>query len=230
MISADKVNEEKSSNEIPDTRGKADLIRQLSVNSFSEDGPSVAEHDEDSPLGTSNEASIKETKDVLHLKLFVLFILVVSASTIASCVYVYITGNETAQFEAKFNNDADKVFVAIGSSLHQTLGLLDSLAVTYVSYARNQNVTWPFVTLPDFGARMAKLLPLTDAISISLLPIIHPEVRKEWEAYSLNNDEWVNESIALQETWDGYYGPIDYGWEPYGYIHGDYGNIEANVR
>ena len=228
MILTDNVNEGNGSNTIPDLIGKPDLIRQSSVNSFSDDGVSVAEKDEDSPLG--NAISKKETKDVLHLKLLVLFILVVAASTIASCVYIYITRNETSQFESKFHNDADKISVAVGSSLHRTLGLLDSLSVTYVSYARNQNDSWPFVTLPDFGARMAKLLPLTDAVSISLLPIIHPDVRNEWEAYSVSNDEWVNESIAIQDTWDGYYGPIDYGWEPYGYIHGDFGDIEANVR
>ena len=151
----------------------------------------MADNEEDTPLG--HEISKKETKDVLYLKLMVLFILVVSATTIASCVYIYITRNETAQFESKFQNDADKVFVAIGSSLHRTLGLLDTLSVTYVSYALDQNLSWPFVTLPNFGARMAKLLPLTDAVSISLLPIIHPEVRHEWEAYSLKNDQWVND-------------------------------------
>jgi hypothetical protein len=225
------LSEEEISSVIPDAKEKPDLIRQPSVNSnsFSEDGPSDIEHDEeDSPLG--NEVSKKETKDVLYLKLLVLFILVVSATTIASCVYVYITRNETAQFESKFKNDADKVLVAIGSSLHRTMGLLDSLAVTYVSYARDQNDSWPFVTLPDFGARMAKLLPLTDAILISVLPIIYPEDRKEWEEYSLDNDSWVNESIVLQETWDGYYGPINHDWEPYGHIFGDHGDIEANIR
>jgi hypothetical protein len=216
-------NEEEISTEKPD------LVRQLSANSFSEDGPSDVEHDEeDSPLG--NEDSKKETKDVLYLKLLVSFILVVSATTIASCVYVYITRNETAQFESKFKNDADKVLAAVGSSLHRTLGVLDNLGVTFVSYARDQNDSWPFVTLPNFGARAAKLLPLTDSILFSLLPIIHPDQRKEWEEYSVNHDSWVNESLSLQESWEGYYGPINHDWEPRDRIFGDNGDIEANVR
>jgi hypothetical protein len=210
-----------------DSMEKPDLMRQSSVNSFSEDGPSDVEHDEDSPSG--NDVSKKETKDVMVLKLLVLLILVISASTIASCVYAYITRNETAQFESKFKNDADKVLLAIGSSVHRTLGLLDSLAVTYVSYAHNQNDSWPFVTLPDFGGRMAKLLPLTDAVSISLQPVVHPEEREDWEEYSISNDNWVNESIAMQATWDGYYGPINYDWEPYRYIYGDSGDVEENA-
>jgi hypothetical protein len=202
--------------------------RQLSVDNFSDDEPSVAQHDESSR--TDREVSKQETKNVLYLKLLVVFILVASASIIAACVYVYITRSETAQFEKKFQNDADKVLVAIESSLHRTLGLLDSLAVTLVSYAHDQNASWPFVTLPNFGARMAKVLPLTDAVSITVLPIIHPEIRTKWEEYSLSNDYWVNESIALQETWNGYYGPIDYGWEPYGRIYSNSGDVEDNVR
>ena len=224
MNTSDNANESK----MPGTMEEPNLIRQQSEKSISEDEPSAVEQEGDAPIG--HEVSKQDTKEVLRLKALVLLILVVSASTIASCVYLYITRNETAQFESKFTNDADKVLVAIGTSLHRTLGLLDSLAVTFVSHAHEQNDKWPFVTLPDFGDRMAKLLPLTDAVFLSLVPIVHPEERTEWEAYSLKHDNWVNESIALQETWDGFYGPINYGWEPYGSIYGDYGDIEANVR
>jgi hypothetical protein len=178
----------------------------------------------------NNEISTRETREVLRLKLLVLFILVASASIIASCAFVYIKKGESSQFENKFNNDAAKVLNGVGGSLHRTLGVLDSIAVSYVSHARNHNDTWPFVTLPDFGAKMAKLLPLTDATLISLLPIIHPEKRKEWEVYARENKEWVNESLALQDTWDGFHGKVDFGWQPREVIFSDAGDIEANVR
>jgi hypothetical protein len=108
--------------------------------------------------------------------------------------------------------------------------LFDILATQYVSHARNQNETWPFITLPDFGARMAKLLPLTDAIYLGLLSIVSPEQREEWEAHSVQNDHWVNQTMMLQETWDGFYGEIIYEWQPNGVIYGYDGDIEANVR
>ena len=107
---------------------------------------------------------------------------------------------------------------------------MDSLSVTMVSYARDQNETWPFVTLPDFGPRMAKLLPQTDAMLVAIVPIVKPYQRKRWETYSIQNDEWVNQSMRIQETWNGYYGPINYDWVPYGTVHGDYADIESNVR
>ena len=177
-----------------------------------------------------NEISKKATKNVLHSKILVITILIVSASTLAGCAFTFIKRSETKQFESKFGYDAYKVFDAIGSSIDRTLGLMDSIAVTLVSDARNRNDSWPFVTLPDFGPRMAKLLPQTDAFTITILPIVKPNQREEWEAYSIKNDEWVNQSIKIQENWDGYHGPIIYDWEQYGTIHGDFGDIESNVR
>jgi hypothetical protein len=185
---------------------------------------------DESDIPTDNDFSKKETKDVIRLKLLVFLILAASASTIAACVYRYISQSETSQFESKFVYDASKIFQSVGSSLDRTLGALDSLAVTMVSYARDENITWPFVTLPDFGVKMAKLLPLTDACLINVIPIVYPEKRKEWEEYSLLHQGWVNESVAIQETWEGYYGPIIYDWKPYVTIHGDNGDIEKNVR
>jgi hypothetical protein len=177
-----------------------------------------------------NVISKNATKNVLHLKILVIIILLVSATTLAVCAYSYTKKSENKQFESKFGYDAHKVLDAVGSSLDKTLGLMDSLAVTLVSYAKDKNDKWPFVTLPDFGPRMAKLLPQTDAFNIIILPIVYPHQRNEWETYSIQNDEWVNQSMKIQETWDGYYGPVVYDWEQYGTIHGDFGDIESNVR
>jgi hypothetical protein len=202
-------------------------VKSLDLDSSSHYGKSVT-NESDSPI--LNEMSKKATKKVFHLKLLLLLILLASASSLASFAYIYIKRSETKQFESKFGYDTNKIFQAVGSSLDQTLGLLDSLAVTLVSYARDNNDKWPFVTLPDFGPRMAKLLPLTDAFTVNVLPLVYPEQRKQWEAYSIQNDNWVNQSISIQESWDGYFGPIVHDWEQYGIIHGDFGDIESNVR
>jgi hypothetical protein len=77
---------------------------------------------------------------------------------------------------------------------------------------------------------MSKLLPLSNAFTVTVLPIVTPENRAEWEAYSVANDGWVDESTAIQATWDGYYGPIVYGGEKNREIHGDFDVIPANER
>jgi hypothetical protein len=173
-----------------------------------------------------------ETKTVFRLKLTVILVLIVAAVLAAVLIYRYTAGTEESQFKDQFANDASKVLAAAGSSLDRTLGALDSLAVTLVSSARALNQSWPFVTLPDFAVRASKILPLSDAVYISVNPLVTTKTRKDWEAYSLQNNYWVNETMAVQATFKGYYGakttydPLP----PDSVINGDTGDIPYNVR
>jgi NADH:ubiquinone oxidoreductase subunit 5 (subunit L)/multisubunit Na+/H+ antiporter MnhA subunit len=162
----------------------------------------------------------KETWTVHSLKLAVLVVLVASAVAAAVLVHDYATDSETARFRDQFESDANKVLEAIGSSLEKTLSAMDSLSVTLVTYAQYSNSTWPYVTMPNFAVAVAKILPLSNAIFINVLPIVQPHQRVQWEHYSRANDAWVNESMKIQETWKGYYGPIVYDWEPNPILHG----------
>ena len=190
------------------------------------DNDSAHDHEDQS----GKVISKKETKNVLFLKLLVCFILVTSAFTIASIVYVYVTRSESSTFESNFNDDAYKVLEAIGSSLDRTLGVLDSVSVLYVSHAQQMGDEWPFVTLPNFEAKMAKLFPLTDVLKVYFLPMVYPDQLAEWGRYSLQMNSWVNETISFQETWEGFYGHIRYNWTAFENIHDDFGDIESNVR
>jgi hypothetical protein len=115
-------------------------------------------------------------------------------------------------------------------SLDQTFGAFDSVAVSMVSHAKFANMTWPFVSLPNFAVKMSKVLPLSDAFGLAVIPVVTPENREAWEEYSVMNDGWINESMAVQETWDGYSGPIVYSSMKNEKIHDDFNEIPANVR
>jgi hypothetical protein len=172
----------------------------------------------------------KGSEEVYQFKVIVLLILSISAVVVATCVYIYVTKKEKSQFGEKFRSDASKVLDTVGNSIDRTMIAMDSLAVDLVSYARATNATWPCVTLPNFALRMSKVLPQTDALMIQFLPMVKPIQRKKWEHYVSRSIFWLNETMAIQENWDGYYGPIGYNWEINDYIWGDSGDIEANVR
>ena len=186
---------------------------------------------EDEPESINDSKTTKrEGQRVTFLKLLVLGILVLSATIIAVVVYLYITNNEEKQFITKFHNDANKVLESIGSSFDRTLGAMNSVAVILVSNAHNQGHKWPFVTLPDFALHASKLIPLTDGLFLSVLPIVAPSEKRKWEQYAWRKDYWVNESLALQEVWEGYHGNITYDWARSDTIYGDFGVIDDNVR
>ena len=85
------------------------------VGSMEHDDVDTTTSEPDVPM--VNAISNKATKNVIHLKILVITILIVSASTLAACAFAFIKRSETAQFESKFGYDAHKVFQSIGSSL-----------------------------------------------------------------------------------------------------------------
>jgi hypothetical protein len=196
------------------------------------EGSSTQENEvqEDNEKNRSTTIARAESQAVYRFKIIVSIVLVVFAVVASVCVYTFITKAEASQFEKKFHEDAIKVMDEIRKSIDNTLIPLDTLAVTLVSEARAKNDTWPFTTPDDFGVRISKILPLMDAHWISLLPVVTPADRQEWEAYASTHDYWVNQSLDVQNTWDLYYGPKNIDWEPVGQIHGDLGPLEANIR
>ena len=180
----------------------------------------------------STAISHEETVDVHRFKILVLLVLFFVVVIVSPLVFAFITKTEQSQFEQKFQKDASKILEAVRMSIDNTLMPMDSLALALVAHARAQNDTWPFVTIPSYGARVAKMLPLADSIWISVLPIVNPADRVQWEDYSRSHDIWVEESFSIQDKWAHYYGPknISLDREPSEQISGNSGPLDANIR
>jgi hypothetical protein len=150
-----------------------------------------------------------ETNTLLRLRLSVVLVLMAAAMGVGVAVYSSTKNSEDLKFQVHFENDAYKVLDAMSSTLQKTMASLDSLAVTMISSARALNQTWPYVTLPDFGVQMAKILPATKAMYIQVAPFVTPEHRFRWETYALLNQYWVNATMQVQMNWSYYHGPTD---------------------
>jgi len=169
---------------------------------FQEDNASVesSEQDLSGSAISGNTASSKEeqeelakgeTRKLFWLRLIVLGVLVVSTVSAALAVYFYVSNSEEDDFEEYFRDAASKVFEAIGSTLALSLGALDTFAVNQVSFARYTNATWPFVTIPDYAIKAAKIRSLSKAILVSQYHLVRTEDKAKWENYSIQNDAWV---------------------------------------
>ena len=172
----------------------------------------------------------KESQEVRRYKIIVLVMMFGMCAFVAACVYCYIMRSERKHFEDHFKESASIVLEGVGNSIARTLTPLDSLAVSLVSYARATNNSWPYVTYPDYALRLSKLMPFTDAMLIEYMPLVQPEQKTTWELYCSEHNQWVNESIKLQDSWDKYTGPIIYDWEPSDKIFSDDGAIKSNIR
>jgi hypothetical protein len=73
---------------------------------------------------------------------------------------------------------------------------MESFSAAITSYALYSNSSWPKITLPHMGVQGQQFRAVTGALQISLSPIVR-NVR-DWNEYASDNQDWVQESIALQ--------------------------------
>jgi hypothetical protein len=170
----------------------------------------------------------EETVVVFRLKMVVLLVLIVSAVGVAFTVHFYLRRSELAAFHEQYKVDSKKILQTAGSTIESVFGAFDTVAVSLVSHARASNQTWPFVTLPDFAVRMSKTVHLSRTINMNFLPLVTPDQRKDWEAYAIRNDDWVNETVDVQRGFKNYYGPDEYDTMPHNVLHGDFDSIPYN--
>jgi hypothetical protein len=162
---------------------------------------------------------------VFRLRLFVLVALVCSTIGVALAVYFYTTEAEEDSFEAQFLEDTAKVFETVGSSLDLTLGAVDAFLVSMVSYARSVNSSWPFVTVPDYAVRVAKIASLSRAVVLNQYHLVPEDQRVEWESYSLQNNGWVDEALRIQAIDPTYAGKLVNDWHPNGAVDDNFGPV-----
>jgi hypothetical protein len=144
------------------------------------------------------ELAHRETKAVNTLKIALLISLLIAAAGIATCVYVYTRGDETDEFKETFSEFSNLIIDTVQTNAQNRLEAVGALTTQIQAHAINSNSTWPFVTVPFFEEQVDVMKSLTDAFGVLLFPIVSDVVRAEWEAYSLQNVHWINESFAAQ--------------------------------
>jgi class 3 adenylate cyclase len=80
------------------------------------------------------------------------------------------------------------------------------MALGFTSYALDRDRDWPLVTLPDFAVKAATFRDLTGAFFVGVVPIVTDETRRLWEQYSVQNSEWIAESLAFENETASIYG------------------------
>jgi hypothetical protein len=162
--------------------------------------------------GSHDRIGRQEDKTVTYLKVLVLLVLVVSAIGVSVAVYKYMANKEASEFEHQFDSDAHKVLESLGNGLDGMLGATDATGVKIVSHVRRTpGMEWPFVTIPDFTIQALKMLRLSSSIFVGFDVVVTEEQREQYQQYvsQPENQEWIENSLDLLETYDGYYGPIE---------------------
>ena len=190
-----------------------------------ETAASVSLSGNDSASGQLSSLGQREGKALRAVRVIFIFGLF-CAIPLALGVYFYTSRSEEMNFEQQYEQYASKVLEAIGSTLENSFGALDNLAVAMVASSRAKNQTWPYVRVEDFSLRAAKTLSLSRAKVLVTCPLVTDEIYEPWTNWTAKEGiAWVDETLAIQETDPNFFGPIVKEYTTLDFPYGEYGPI-----
>ena len=136
----------------------------------------------------------KENEIIFWLRLAVFAILILTNIVVAAGVYLYTQNDQQDEFNDQFQAHASKVLETFHATVERKIQALDALSVTYTSFAAKTNATFPNVTLPDIEIRGANTRVLAEVTVIIYMPLVTDETRAGWEAYFIENRDYVYKS------------------------------------
>ena len=194
--------------------------------------------DEDEDLDLRDQAAAEErktlakneTRAVSALRVFVLFVLFLTAVLVSLAVFYYTRDVEEDEFDARFKSIADSVMNSFHDAVERKLGAMDTVSTTLTSYALSTGAKFPFVTFPDFDVRMASTRIQADGIYLMWMPIVTDEQREEWVNYTVQEQghllpEYFREE-SLRQQQDAAFG---YGNEERK-LHGNHNEYHPEIH
>jgi len=157
---------------------------------------------EDSSTGESSLAK-NETKFVSRFRILLLFLLVGTALSVSLTAYFVNAEGEREDFVNAVASHATKIIETFEEEAVEKRTALIQLSRELTSHAKFANMTWPFVHLPDWELRAMLTRELADVIGLFVLPIVTRENLDKWATYTVANQGWFAEGMAIQEMYFG---------------------------
>ncbi|CAB9526880.1 sensor kinase/phosphatase LuxQ [Seminavis robusta] len=157
--------------------------------------PTSRNEDENSLVTTSLAQA--ETRWVNCLRLAVIAVLLLATIGLSAGVYLYTRQEEQDKFEAHFEDSALQVIENFHDLVDRHIGAASSLSTDITSYALDKNLTFPFVTLPDFALKGSNFRIHSGSHVVHWLPLVTDERRGEWQDFAYENREQIDDAFEV---------------------------------
>lgn len=137
----------------------------------------------------------RETRAVNFLRILVLVLLGMTACLTSIGIYRYTQSHEVEMFETEYEMNAYRIIEYFNDAVERKLAAINAMSTSITSSALDAKEEFPFVTIPDFALKGADLRIQADAITIHWMPLVTDETREEWETYSLENRQQIDEAF-----------------------------------
>ena len=138
-----------------------------------------------------------EKRALFTIRLLTFFVLLSAALALCLSVFYYTSANEQNAFETAFEEQASKLINTFSDTAMGRVKAMTGFASNIKSHARFANATWPMVSLPEFGEQAKYVTQLASIVSLVLIPVVHESDRGQWETYSVANQGWIADELAL---------------------------------
>lgn len=157
-------------------------------------------HGEDPSQGKSFARRETQVVNVLRCLVFTVFLL----TGTFGCYFVYRYKQTllNRDFELAFKSYADKIVGSFSRNIAKQLDAMDSFSLSVTSYVKDQNLTWPFVVLPDYERRAQKILSQDNGLSLLMAPFVENlDDQAKWIDYSTKNFRmWFDQGLEFQQA------------------------------
>jgi hypothetical protein len=132
------------------------------------------------------------TQAVFRLRLVVILVMTLTATAVSVIIYRTTSGDEDNEYSTQYDKAAEKVIESFDSILDR-LTSINSIGIAATAFGLDHNETkWPFHTMSSFQQRASTTRLVSDALSISINPIVTEGNRKEWEEHvARSSGKWM---------------------------------------
>jgi len=148
------------------------------------------------------EIASNENRNVFRARVVVMMILAAVAAGISTGVFIITSQAEEREFDAQWQGNSMQIMNSFEEIVKEKFGALSTLAVSFTSYARGNNLTWPFVTMNDFQQRAAMARKISIALHTQITPIVSGENLDKWTSILFRTKAGLTSVKSMRKFWD----------------------------
>ena len=146
----------------------------------------------------------KETRAVQIFRYSSLLGLIIIGIVVSVSVYLYTNNAQNEKFTIAFDDASLEIVDKFLATVEQNLQASSMLSSHITSYALQQNMTFPFVTVPGFELYGSHTRTIGGTHIVHWMPFVTDNERSEWEEYALENRFHIHEAYDRDEEYRQY--------------------------
>jgi hypothetical protein len=139
-----------------------------------------------------------ETAHIRFWRLVVVALLLVSGAVLSTFTYVFLNGEEKDDYVDAYFLFANTIRDITRFRAENMFEAFQSLGESITAHAIDQNLTFPFVSLPMFEVAGRHALSQSRTEIVFYTPFVTGDEKEAWERYAWENQGWLEESRKIR--------------------------------